>query len=83
MDTIPEEYPVTLEIDYPDRPLDRFTSFLRPIIALPIVIVLGLVSGATTQANEHEHVVGAGGVLFLATVCLLVVRQKYPLRRAS
>ncbi len=78
MDTVPEEYPVTLEIDYPDHPLDRVTSFLRPIVALPIVVVLGLVSGATAQGNEHEHVVGAGGILFLATVCMLVVRQKYP-----
>ncbi len=31
----PTGYPATLEIDYPDRDLDRLTSFFRPITVIP------------------------------------------------
>ena len=40
-------YPVTLEVDYPDRPLNRLTTFFRAFTIIPIAIVLGAVSGAT------------------------------------
>ena len=33
-----QPYPARLDIDYPDT-LDRFTSFFRPIWALPIVLI--------------------------------------------
>jgi len=70
-------YPVRLEVDYPYRELDRVTTLLRPVIVVPIAIVLGLVSGPTVHAGR-EVVVEAGGVVFAATVLMLVFRQKYP-----
>ena len=30
-------YPVKLSIDYPDRDLDRLTSFFRIFVAIPIL----------------------------------------------
>jgi hypothetical protein len=42
MDEGTNAYPVTLEIDYPDRELDRLTTLLRPVTIIPIAIVLGL-----------------------------------------
>lgn len=81
MNDSPPGFPATLEIDYPDRQLDRVTSFFRPIVAIPIAMVLTLVSGtATTRGDERSarYAVGAGGIVFLATVLMLVARRKYP-----
>jgi hypothetical protein len=42
-------YPVQFSVDYPDRPLDRLTTFFRLFTAIPIAIVLGAVAGGTWQ----------------------------------
>ena len=39
-------YPVSLSIDYPDRNLNRLTTFFRIFTAIPIVIIIGLLSSA-------------------------------------
>ena len=74
-------FPATLEIDYPDRELNRLTTALRIFTVIPIAVVLGLVSGSTAHGEGHDGkwvVVGSGGVLFGATVLMLVFRRKYP-----
>jgi hypothetical protein len=63
-------FPATLEIDYPDGALDRLTTFFRPFTVIPIAIILSLLTKAT--------VVGSGGMVFLATVLMLLFRRKYP-----
>src|ERR1700722_12536135 len=35
-------YPVQYSVDYPDRPLNRLTTFFRLLAVIPIAIVLGL-----------------------------------------
>lgn len=77
MDEGPAPYPVGLDIDYPDRELDRVTSFLRPLTVIPIAIVLSLVSGPTLHAGD-DVMVEAGGIAFGATLLMLLFRQKYP-----
>ena len=42
-------YPVQFSVDYPDRPLNRLTTFFRIFTAIPIAIVLGAVAGGTWQ----------------------------------
>jgi hypothetical protein len=71
-------YPAVLDIEYPDRELNWVTSFFRPFTVIPIAIVLALVSGAAIQKEGAERPLGAGGIIFLATVLMLVFRQKYP-----
>ncbi len=75
-------YPATLDIDYPDRELDRLTTLVRVIAVIPIAIVLGLLMGPAPDANSgscsHHHVLAAGGFVSAATALLLVFRQKYP-----
>jgi hypothetical protein len=75
-------YPVTYSVDYPDRQLDRLTSFFRPFVAIPILIVLGAVSAATYQTSNHGNTItiiaGAGGFLFLGPLLMILFRQKYP-----
>jgi hypothetical protein len=75
-------YPATLEIDYPDRDLDRLTSLVRMITIIPIAIVLGLVMGPSPDASSgscsYHHVVAAGGFVSAATALMLLFRRKYP-----
>lgn len=73
-----EDYPVSFDVDYPDRPLDRLSTLLRPIIALPIIAVIALIGGATLNADSEGIVVGGGGLLVLPTALMIVFRQEYP-----
>jgi hypothetical protein len=77
-----ERYPVQFSVDYPDRPLDRLTTFFRIFVAIPIGIVLGAVSGSTWDWSygngTREAAVGAGGLLFFAPLLMLLFRRKYP-----
>jgi hypothetical protein len=73
-------YPVQFAVDYPDRALNRLTTAFRIFVAIPILIVLGTVSGSTTAwSSESTRVaVGAGGLLFLGPLLMIVFRRKYP-----
>lgn len=33
-------YPVRFDVDYPDRPLNRTTTALRLVAAIPVLVVL-------------------------------------------
>ena len=78
----PPTYPVNLSVEYPDRPLDRLSTAFRIFVAIPIMIVLGAVSGTTWSyysSSGTVHVVaGAGGLLFLGPLSMILFRQKYP-----
>jgi hypothetical protein len=74
-------YPVQLAVDYPDRDLNRATTAFRIFVAIPILIVLGSVSGGTwqwTYENGTAVAAGAGGLLFFGPLLMIVFRQKYP-----
>jgi hypothetical protein len=73
---------VALSIDYPDRPLNRATTFFRVLVAIPILTVLGAVGGGTVQwsagSNGGTVATGVGGLLFAAPLLMIVFRRKYP-----
>jgi hypothetical protein len=74
-------YPVEFSVDYPERSLDRLTSAFRLFVAIPILIVLGLVSGGGWYASRNGSggsAAAAGGLLFLAPLLMILFRQKYP-----
>jgi hypothetical protein len=74
-------YPATLNIDYPEKPLDKITTFFRLITVIPIAIVLSLVSGTSSEWRTGEVIYqsgSAGGLIFLAVVLMLLFQQKYP-----
>ncbi|MBN1690015.1 MAG: DUF4389 domain-containing protein [Dehalococcoidia bacterium] len=74
------DYPVSLKIDYPDRKLNRLTSFFRIFTIIPILIVLMLLMGGSFQmgAKEAGTVVSGVGLIMLPLVLMLLFRQKYP-----
>jgi hypothetical protein len=74
------QYPVQFSVDYPDRALDRLTTCFRLIAALPILILLGAVSGGAGDwaSDSMAGAAGVAGVLFFAPLLMIVVRQKYP-----
>ena len=47
----PVAFPATLSIDYPDRNLDRLTTFFRIFTVIPIFIILALLSGGGSGAT--------------------------------
>ncbi|MGB2711609.1 MAG: DUF4389 domain-containing protein [Conexibacter sp.] len=74
-------YPVQFAVDYPDRPLNRLTTFFRIFTVIPIAIVLGCVGGGTFElgaADERSTIVAAGGLLFAGPLLMIVFREKYP-----
>jgi Domain of unknown function (DUF4389) len=76
-------YPVQFAVDYPDRPLDRLTTGFRIFVVIPILIVLGSVSGGNSwqwnsDGTTQTAAVGAGGLLFFGPLLLILFRQKYP-----
>ena len=60
-------YPVRFDVAYPDRELDRLSTFFRIFYVIPIAIVLGLLQGAQE-----------GGVIVVPTLLMILFRQKYP-----
>ncbi len=40
-------YRIKFFVEYPDRELDRLTTLLRPLLAIPIVLLLASVMGQT------------------------------------
>jgi hypothetical protein len=75
-----DAYPVSYSVEYPDRDLDRVTTLFRPIVAIPILIVLAAVAGGGSEWNdEGGRMAGAaGGLLFMAPLLMILFRQKYP-----
>lgn len=79
-----DSHPARLDVDYPAK-LDRLTTFFRLIWAIPILIILTLITatGNETVVSEtgEEMVRSGGGIgagLFLATMLMIVFRERYP-----
>ena len=78
-------YPANLSIDYPDRKLNRLTSFFRFFTSIPIWIIVALLVGITFQGRDwgrggdgwHWGLYTAGLVV-LPTLLMILFRQKYP-----
>jgi hypothetical protein len=76
-----EQYPINLTVDYPDRKLNRLTSFFRIFTWIPIAIVLFLLMGPSFQYGMKEGMGtwgAAAGFVMLPLVLVILFRQKYP-----
>jgi hypothetical protein len=84
MTTESNAYAARLEVDYPES-LDRLTTFFRLIWAIPILVILVLLSaaGQDTVVDEAGEVIRTSGSsittgLAVATMLMIVFREKYP-----
>jgi hypothetical protein len=80
----PPVYPARLDVDYSDQ-LNRATTFFRLLLVIPIAIVYGLLTTGVTKTvyTETGEAVStsSGGIaagLFLATLLMILFRQRYP-----
>jgi len=74
-------YPVSLSIEYPDRNLNKLTTFFRIFTAIPIVIIICLLSTSEAgrdEASRQVYQYTAAGLVFLPIVLMILFRQKYP-----
>jgi uncharacterized protein DUF4389 len=70
------DYPVAFAVDYPDRDLDRLTSFFRIFMVIPIAILIAAIVGFSTQSRD---VAFAGvGLLVVPVLLMILFRNKYP-----
>ena len=72
--------PVRFNIDYSDSS-DRLTVFFRLLLAVPIMILFGMVAGGGSEAEQESHwlwFAGGGSVLVGPTLLMILFRQKYP-----
>jgi hypothetical protein len=79
--SVGDQYPVQFSVDYPDRDLDRLSTALRILWAIPIVVVFGAIGGGWGSwgaGNGEWMAAGGGGVLFFPVLLMVVFRQKYP-----
>ena len=73
-------YPLTFDVDYPDRPLNRMTNAFRIVMLVPIAIVLAALTafGASASDGDSAGLVAISGLLFLPPLLMIVFRGKYP-----
>jgi hypothetical protein len=89
VDSEQSPYAARLEVDYPEES-NRLTIFFRLILAIPIVIVLSIISATAdstyvviSEAGETVSKItttsgGIAGALFFATLLMILFRQRYP-----
>jgi membrane protease YdiL (CAAX protease family) len=75
-------YPVSFSVDYPDRNLNRLTTFFRIFTIIPIGVVIALLAGGGTgsgyDASGVSYQYAAGGIVVLPLILMILFRQKYP-----
>ncbi len=76
----PVDYPTSLTIDVFDAVRDKVTTFFRPFVAVPILIIMGLLGGASFSWEKSPWNVDfpVAGLVVLPTILMLLFQQKYP-----
>jgi len=62
----PAQYPAQFSVDYPDRQLNRLSSFFRVLFIIPILIVAPAISNSVN------------GIISWSVLLLILFRKKYP-----
>ena len=75
------DYPVQFRVEYPDGPRDRGSVLVRILLAIPILIIAGLLSGNfplddSDMTRAQASLAGSG--LSIATALMILFRLKYP-----
>jgi len=71
-----EAYPLSFDVPYPDRDLNRVSTGFRVFAAIPIAVVLAVVGGGVGWGPVRYG--SAAGILFIPALLMILFRQKYP-----
>src|SRR4029453_16970695 len=81
---VPTPYPARLEVEHSGE-YNRVTTLFRVVLVIPIAIVYGVLTAGATQTvyDQSGEAVknSSGGIvggLFLATLLMILFRQRYP-----
>ncbi|UCG42885.1 MAG: DUF4389 domain-containing protein, partial [candidate division WOR-3 bacterium] len=77
----PTAYPADLTVDFPDRDLDRLTTFFRGFVILPILVLLILLAGPVGDNDTVgilPYTFAIFGLVWGPVMMMLLFRQKYP-----
>ena len=82
MADIAKSYPLSFSVDYPEK-LNRLTTFFRLFVAIPIIIIAGLIASGFVSSGSDGGQSGWGsqagaGIVFLPLILMILFRQKYP-----
>lgn len=74
------KFPVTLEVDYPVKEINRLTTFFRGILLIPPAVILALLVGPQWggPGGAWRCFFLTGSFLFVPTLLMLLFRHKYP-----
>lgn len=77
-----DAYPVQYSVDYPEGARNRLSVLFRIVLVIPILVVIALVSGYSSSGDldidEAVSPLFAGGIVWTATLLMLLFRRKYP-----
>ena len=86
-----DSYPLRFDVDYPDRSLNRLTTFFRLFTVIPIAIVLACIDtdfslhyfpdsffGWDQDEGWKSRAYGGFALLFIPVLLMLLFRRKYP-----
>jgi len=80
---MPPSYPVTFSVDYPERQLNRVSTFFRIFAVIPIAILADLLPGGGLATGQYygdaaTAAITTGTLIFAPIVLMLLFRKKYP-----
>lgn len=70
-------YPIQLDIEYPDRKMNRWTTFFRLILAIPILFLFYVVALSFIQLPQ-EKPIALNNFLIFAPLIMILLFKKYP-----
>jgi Domain of unknown function (DUF4389) len=76
-------YPVTFSVDYPERELNRLSTFFRIFAVIPIAILVDLLPGGGLATGQYyggaaAGAISVGSLIFVPIVLMLLIQKKYP-----
>ena len=78
MTTTPARYPLTFEVDYPERS-SRLITLFRIILIIPLFVFAGILTGSLSAAGDNWRFGGLGlGGIVLAAWIAIVIRGSMP-----
>jgi hypothetical protein len=74
------KYPLTFRVDYPDKPLNRLTTFFRFLWIIPILVIATLLSSGSIsiEGTDYSWSWATVGILFAPLLLMILFRKKYP-----